>query len=193
MPLPETAAIAPWSLSTIKGYLNLPTSEQDTLIVMVANRTAAEFERYTGRQFVARAVTETWLGDEARAHMLKVAPVTAFASLTEDGQTVDPASYVVDLAMGVARRIDGAVFMEDFEYVASYTAGYGTKDSQESFGDAMDVYEAGLEHIKAILDEKRTGAQAATTVSVGPMSMILKTGKGYHIRDVLDRLRDCRG
>lgn len=189
----DTLSTTMWSIATIKEYLSIPLSEtdRDILLVQIANRVTAEFERRTSRLFVIRTgLTEQWLGSGATARFLRHAPLTAVASIVVDGVTLtEGVDYLVNLSLGMVSLKSGT-FGAGTDCLATFSAGFGAKDDPETL--PTDIYEAGLEQVKAIFDERRSSAISATSVSIGPASLVVKPGMAYNIRNVLESLRDMR-
>jgi hypothetical protein len=191
--LDATKATTLFSLETFKTWLKtqgVDTSD-DMRLVVAADGATAEIERLTGVYFVKRSVSETFSGDGKIGHALKYAPVISIDAFTIDGVTVvgtpyivasPPASsdYYVDGETGII-TFTGATTEYPFSnggfgcgiknIVIGYTAGFDQQDGANLPGD---VYRAGLDLAKAIYDELAANAIAATTVSLGPSSMVIK-------------------
>lgn len=144
----------------------------------------AEFENELGVYFVTRSVTETFSGSGKTRHALKYAPIVSITTFTIDGVAVSSSSYVLDSETGIITFTSGEFTEGAMNVIVTYTAGYDVQDGAALPGD---VYRATLDLGKAIHDELVSNAIAATTVSVGPMSMVVKaTAYPPSVKRVLD-------
>jgi hypothetical protein len=152
---------------------------------------SARIEQQTSRVFVTRSgIVETWSGDGRRTHWLQRRPVVSLDSLVVDTQTLVPTTnYYVDLASGRLDLTGGVFGFGVANCVVSYSAGWGAQDSVALPGD---VYQAGLDYVKAVYDERVSGAIAASSVSLGPTAMLIKPGLPYGIKSVIDSWREVR-
>lgn len=133
-----------------------------------------ELESALDVPFVSRSITETFSGDGKCAHALANNPVSAITAFTMDGSAVTGA-YVLDTDTGVVTFTDGTTFNWGVKnIVVTYTAGYDVQD-----GPALpsDIVRACLDLAKAMHDELVSNAIAASTVSLGASSMVIKPAK----------------
>lgn len=200
MPVLESAT-APTTLFTLesfKAWLRVQGIDpsQDDRLVIAADSASAELERETGRYFVKRVVTDTFDGDNKPKHALKfrpvVSPLTAF---TMDGNPVDPSQYVVNTDTGIVTFLATSPWFAGFNLgiqniVITYTAGFDLQDGPNLPGD---IYRAALDQAKAIYDELTTGAIAATSVTLGGATMVVKAAKRPpSVQRVIDKWQDVR-
>lgn len=185
------------SLATAKAYIGIPADEDtaDVLIAQIADAVSEKFEAKTGRRIVTRTgLTETWNGDGRAAHFLRVMDVIALASLTVDDVTVSPTDVAVDGRLGKIQlkptAAAGAFSAGIGNCTAVYSAGFG---AQDAVALPSDVIECCLEWMKAIYDEKSAGATSASSVSIGPSSLVIKPGLGFNIKSTIDAWMDVRG
>lgn len=140
----------------------------------MADAATAEIEQLVDVPFVKRSITETFSGDDKIAHALKNAPIVSIDSFTIDGSAVASADYVLDEEFGVVTFTSGTFTLGVKNVVVTYTAGFDVQD-----GPALpsDIVRAGLDLAKAIHDELVSNAIAATSVSLGPSTMVIKPAK----------------
>jgi uncharacterized phiE125 gp8 family phage protein len=188
-----TAATTLFGLTVVKNYLGVTDTTNDTLITQIADAVSARIESKTGRIFVTRTVTaEKHDGNGTMQLMLRKFPVGTVSALTV---TSTPGGTAVSYTSGTDFDLDtfaGRIQMRNDPFFAgfqnvsvTYTAGFGAQDNAAL---PQDVYEAGLEYCKAVYDEKTTGTIAATSVSMGGTSFMLKPGMPWHITEAL-----CKG
>lgn len=147
----------------------------DARYALMADAATQEFEHELDVLFVRRSVTEVFSGTGKIAYALSYSPVASIDTFTMDGAAVDPSSYVFDPDTGIITFTGGGTFSCGIKNVAvGYTTGYDVQD-----GPALpaDVYRASLDLAKAIHDELVSNAIAATSVSLGPSSMVIKAAK----------------
>jgi hypothetical protein len=111
--------------TTVKTYLGISGSSEDTLLDLWIEAAVTQAEKYCDRFFLQRTVTET-LFDEcaSRSLVLTHTPIASVTSIVDpDGVAVDSDDYAVDLAAGVVTYDDtGTRFLGDF--TATYVAGW---------------------------------------------------------------------
>jgi hypothetical protein len=193
----DTQATTLFSLATVKAYVKVPTSTYDAQIIAIADAVSQRIEAITRRVFVERSLIETHDGDGSRRLRLRKFPVVgAVTSLTvkdtPDGTPVvlvAGTDFDTDVRLGLI-RLRSRCFTQGFQnVVVTYTAGWDVKD-----GAALpqDVYQAGLDYVKAVWNEWQNDAISATSVSVGPAQLVVKAGLAPGIKSVLDSWRAVR-
>jgi len=141
----------------------------------LADAASAEFETETNVPLVQRTIVERFSGTGKRQVALAQPPIAAIASVVIDGVTADPTGYVVDPVTGVLSFTNGLTFASGIKNcVVTYTGGYDVQDGPALPADAV---RAVLDLGKAMHDELVSNAIAATTVSLGPSSMVIKAAK----------------
>lgn len=197
-----TKSTTMFSLDTVKAYLaaaaagGVPTGDtsQDTFLAQIADAVSEKFEQRTKRYITTRdGIIDTWNGDGRRHHFLSRMDVSALTSLTICGSPVDVSTVYLDNHLGLIQLTDrssqGWFPFGLANVVAVFTAGL---DAQDGVNLPSDVVEACLEWVKAIYDEKRSGATSATQIDIGPAHLILKPGLGFNIQQTLTDWRDLR-
>lgn len=170
----ETKKTTLFSLETLKSWIKVTgiDDSEDARLIIAADGATEELEKQTGVYFVQRSLTEVWSGDGKCAHALMNAPVISIDIFTINGSAVDASSYVFDEETGIITFTASGVFCCGVKnIVVTYTAGY---DIQDGDGLPSDVYRAGVDLAKAIYDELAVGAIAATSVSLGASTMVIK-------------------
>lgn len=113
------------SLATLKTYLGISGSGDDTILTLMLAAATQTAEDYCARFFLQRTVAEV-MTDElpSRRLVLSRLPVGAFTSLVDsDGVTVSASDYSVDLASGLLTHDDPG-FLFEGDLTATYTAGW---------------------------------------------------------------------
>jgi hypothetical protein len=158
--------------STTSPATGTPTvTIDDGRYAVMADDATAEIERELDLYFVTRTVTETFSGDGKTARALSNSPVGAITTFTIDGSAVAAANYVLDADTGIITFTSGGFSSGIKNVVVTYTAGY---DVQDGAALPSDIVRAALDLGKAIHDELVANAIAASTVSLGPSTMVIK-------------------
>ena len=176
MPTLATRTTSLCSLAALKAWLaqgGLSSALDDARLVPACDAASEELERQTGCVFVTRTVTETRNGDNRSVLKLRARPPVAVTSLTIGGSVVPASSYSLDPDLGLLWLTTGAFPAGFGNVVVVYTAGYGAQDAATL---PADVVRACLDLSKAIYDELTTGAIAATSVTAGNQTFVLKAG-----------------
>lgn len=171
-----------------------PDTREDVLICQIGNRVSQQLEKATGRLFVLRTgLTETWNGNDRPVRMFRYMDIVGLTSLTVDGGALDASAYFLEGRVGQVTLKDGAGFTGGIgNCVAAFSAvGWGTQDAMPD--DVSDIVEAGLEQVKAVYDEKVSGAVAASSITIGPSSFVVKPGMNYNVKDIIALWKDARG
>ena len=184
-----TAATTLWALATARTYVGATGNSKDTLITQIADGVTALIESKRRRTYVTRTLAEDRDGDGSNLIYLHELPVVTLTSVTikrtPDGtpETIASTDYDVDKPRG-RLRLRSTIFTRGFANVSiGYDAGYGVQDAVTL---PRDVYQAGLDIVKAIFDEVTTGAVAATSINVGPATFTVKPSWPKHVRAMLE-------
>ena len=187
-----TAATTLVSLDSFRAWMRVEDADdsKDALLVTAADAASAELEQATSLIFVTRTVTDTLDGSGRVDLWLSRRPIVSVTSVTVNGAEVDASLYVVDAKMGRLRMKAGAWSEGIANAAVVYSAGYGAQGAATL---PADVKRACLDLAKAIYDELVSGALTLSSVSMGPGSMVLKTGQmPPSVERVLDRWRETR-
>lgn len=146
----------------------------DGRYALMADAATADLEQAIDVPFVQRTITETFSGDGKCAHALNSGPVKSITSFTINGSPVDPTTYVLDPDSAIITFTSGSFSCGVKNIVIAYVAGYDVQD-----GPALpaDIVAAALNLGKAIHDLAVSNAIAATSVSLGPSSMVVVPSK----------------
>lgn len=189
-----TKATTLFGLAAVKGWLRVTDAGQDSQIAQIADAVSARMEAATKRIFVRRTLSEVCDGDGSRRLFLKKYPVVSVTTLTVKStpDQLTPTAYVAgtdfdaDLTTG-RLQMRNLPFVRGFQNVAvTYVAGW---DAQDGPALPADIYQAGLDYVKAVYQEYSTNAIAASSVSLGPTTFLLKPDLPYGIKRVLDQWR----
>jgi hypothetical protein len=162
-----------WSLPVVKAALGVPDAEtgRDTRIEEIADAVSAFIDKYTGRQFVTRGVSEVLDGDGCAELQLLHAPVVGgLTSLTitraegQAAETILSTAYTLVADRGRLRLLYGDVFTKGFGNVAvAYAAGYGAQDAVTI---PRDISRVGLQMTRFEFQVDDVGAGASSTMTV---------------------------
>jgi hypothetical protein len=111
--------------TTVKTYLGITGTSEDTLLDLYISSAVAEAERYCDRFFLQRTVVEQLFEENAsRTIVLMHKPLASLTSIVdESGQTVSSSDYLVDLPGGiVTMKYPGVTLSGDL--TVSYVAGW---------------------------------------------------------------------
>jgi hypothetical protein len=170
----QTKTTTLFSLAALKTWLKvqLPDVSFDQQIAICGDAASEELESETGRIFVKRSVALRLDGSGKCEMALPGArPLVSIDSFTINGSPVDSSQYVFDADTAIVTFTSGQFSAGLKNVVLSVTAGF---DVQDGTGLPRDVYRAGLDLAKAIYDEYGAGAIAASSVSIGPSTMVIK-------------------
>lgn len=174
-----------FTLVAFRDWIRVGTGQntEDSRLIIAADAASEEFERETERVFVKRTLVTRRNGIGKIAQAFPFArPIASIDAFTIGGVAQDtwsggamPASYVVDPETGIIQFTGGGSFPVGYgNIVLTTTSGF---DVQDGINLPRDVYRAGLDLAKAIYDELTTGAIAATSVSLGASTMVIKSAK----------------
>lgn len=116
------------TLANVKSRLGITTSTDDTFLTNQINLVSDTIEAYCRRNFLTGSYIQTYYrGDYSPGIDLDLFnyPVTAVASVVEDGVTLDPASYRLHTPTGRLIRTNGLFYYADAT-VVTHTAGLTT-------------------------------------------------------------------
>ncbi len=123
----DTSIIPVISLSQAKAHLNITSTEHDDELRRFCWVVTREGESYTGRVFGRRTVTDTLDGGWPEI-VLTTRPVVSVASVTVNGEALDPTGYRLNPDAGVLTRISGytrAAWTSGYANITvTYLAGY---------------------------------------------------------------------
>lgn len=187
------------SLTRFKSWLEVPVAEtsRDTELEIVADSVSEFLERETRRIFVTRAVTRVYNGDGSIWLRLDDYPVEAITSIsvkeTQDDAsptTVSSGDYDLDSERGLVRLRAGSsptAFPALFQNVTVVAdVGYGAQDAATLPADAV---RAALDIGKMVWDELRSGAIAASSISIGPGNLYIKPDFPATLKSLVENLR----
>lgn len=107
-PATENTITTLCSLTTVKAYLGITTTDYDTLLTRMTKAATRAIERYCNRGLIQEARLETYDGEGAESIQLRAFPVRRVVSVyLTDGFEVfdrlDPSDYAIDYRTGVVR------------------------------------------------------------------------------------------
>jgi uncharacterized phiE125 gp8 family phage protein len=188
----DTRATTLFSLDVVRAYVGASDASKDDVLIQLADAVSERVEAYTARSFVSRTAIETLDGDGSGRLFLASFPIVSMTSLTireSPGDTtvtdlVEGTDYDVDDHIGVV-QLRFRSFTKGFQnIVATYVTGHGAKDAATI---PADVYQAALDYVKLEWQQYGANAIAATSVSLGPSTFLLKPGLPWGIKQVLDQ------
>lgn len=165
-PLPTTATSPSGGTPTV--------TVDDGRYALMADAATADFERAIDVPFVQRTITETRSGTGKGEFALDNNPVASITSFTIDGSAVDPTTYVLDTDTGIVTFISGSLSCGRMNCLITYVAGY---DVQDGAALPADIVLGILNLAKAMHDLAVSNAIAASSVSLGPSSMVIVPSK----------------
>jgi len=119
------------TLSAVKAELGISGSAEDAALDALRDAASAAIASWCGRVLVEEVVRELWRPIwRAEVLLLRRRPVTAIATLTEDGVTVDVADRELDGEAGMLYRLssDARSAWRASKIILTYTAGYRAPD-----------------------------------------------------------------
>lgn len=124
------------ALQDVKTYLGITDTNSDAVLNALVSNVSAAVEAYCNRTFASASYTETRNGGCGPKLFLANGPVTAVASVTVDGQTVNPAP---DALSG------GFVFDSNVVYIRP--GGIGPQEFRKGIQNVVVQYTAGFASI----------------------------------------------
>lgn len=121
-------------LATLKNELGITDTASDIALSALIVQASGVVTEITGRVWAQEEVSEKFYldwGENVPSLLLERRPVSAIASITENGSVlVEDVDYVVDYRRGMVHRINGSVwtFSNNPSVVIQYTGGYALLD-----------------------------------------------------------------
>jgi uncharacterized phiE125 gp8 family phage protein len=177
--MPETLDTTMWSLASIKAALQITTTNDDARLVRLADTACAQLEKDINRYVVARPRVEVQDGPGGRVMFLEKVPATAFTSIVilrypsdATTDTLVNTRYNVNLRTGRVWAHNEVLNRGNGNVTFTYSPGYGDKDDQTAI--PADLWQLGLDMLKYLYDQEKTGTVAASQVSIGNNTFIIK-------------------
>lgn len=185
--MPALHATTLVTLDEVRRYVlgDVFDTSRDDRLVLLADAASARIEAHTGRVFAARDVTEAFRGRGTGSVGLQRRPVRSVTSVTVGGVAVASGAWEIEAALG-RLTLTAGTFAAGALCTVVYRAGYEAADRPP------DVVEACLQLTKYLWDERETGAVGASSISIGPQSLMLKPGLPEPLRDALRAWVDTR-
>jgi hypothetical protein len=118
-------------LATAREELGIADGESDVMLARWIHEASAQVADYLHRDLAQETLKETFRSSRASVwgHLLILQrrPIDSVSSVTEDGETVDPAEYTIDQEAGMLRRLSSGGDIRQWRgetIVATYVAGY---------------------------------------------------------------------
>lgn len=187
------STLNPYTLEEFKTYLGGSGSGQDERLTVVANGVTGLVERAIARALLQRSVTERQSGTGRPVLRLWTTPVVSVQSLTilrapadAAPETIASTQYRVLTGKAGGIELFNTTFTVGRDNVTvTYTAG----EAASAAGLPAEIAQLWLELGKVIWSELSAGASAATSVSIGPHTFVVKPSWPTHVRELLARLR----
>jgi uncharacterized phiE125 gp8 family phage protein len=115
------------TLAAVKAELGLSTNEHEAQLSTYIRQASDTVERYCNRTFARESVSETFLPNRCLdSLMLTCFPVTAIASVVENGTTLASTDYKLEADTGVLFRVSNEVqrLWSRGKIVVDYDCGY---------------------------------------------------------------------
>ncbi len=174
----------------MRAFFATAITTEDDKWCRIADTVSAYFESMTGRYIVARAITERQGGTGGRRMFLNYTPVASFGSVVilrypsdTTTETMDPLRYNVDLETGCVWAHNDIFQFGNANVAFTYTPGYGAQDSDNI---PRDLWGCGLDLVRALYDQERTGATGGTQISIGNQTYIIKPDLAFHVKRVIE-------
>lgn len=188
-----TRATTLFSQSVVKAHLEVSVSTHDAILDRIADAVSELVEQETNTLYVQRARSEVHDGDGTSRLHLEYFPIgSTLTSLTitrspgDTPESIAATEYTLDTKRGIVGLHTDA-FTKGFQNVAvTYTPGYGSQDGSDLPAEIVGV---ALDILKLVWSEWTSGAMAASSINVGPGSLVIKPDWPKHIRAVLDSHR----
>jgi len=192
--------LALFDLATLKTWCKVTTQDPPTaadtdvltLLEVIGNGASEYCEARIGQRFKKRTSTVTRDGD-GRSKLLRLPrPIVSVASLTIDDQVIGASEYALDRQNGKI-TLRARAFSVGLQNVSvTLDAGYDFAVAADA-AQVADVVAAALDLAKSHYDEWTTGAIAASSISIGPASVMIRPGLNPRIEKFLDGKKDVRG
>ena len=166
------------TLNTVKAALNVSASTDDGFIADLITEASLVIRRYCNRVFAKETVVETIrLSRPLDAVNLVRWPVTAVASVVEDGATLQTVDYETDLETGLVYRLDAndrRRLWTAGKLVITYTAGYVLPIGPGARNLPTDI-ESGCVALVRFLYHRRGSDPYTRSVDAGAIKLSLNT------------------
>jgi uncharacterized phiE125 gp8 family phage protein len=167
-----------FSLDAVKSYLTVKSAntDQDAILVRIADGVSERIEQLTQRAFVTRLITETLDGNGRSSIRFNTFPIQTISQLRTRTDLsfsfalVDPANYVLEGRTGIVHLKADVFPLGPLTVEGQINAGFGAQDGQTL---PADVYQAGLDWVKFVYDRKAAGLVLAGSANMGNMSIAL--------------------
>lgn len=133
------------SLARVKSELGITDTSSDTLLGEWITEETTTVTDELNRTLAEETIEETFRrGGSSRAETLTLSrrPVSAIASVTEDGSALDTGNYEIDAQAGLIYRLSANGYRSHWwasVVVVTYTAGYALPDSAPSWATKATI------------------------------------------------------
>jgi gp6-like head-tail connector protein len=188
----DTKATTLFTIAEVKTWLTVTDASDDARLIQIADAVSERIDAYCRRTFVTRTgVVELHDGNHKNTLFARNFPIIQVGGLTvlQSPSDTTPSTYVSGTDFDTDKRTGRIrlrlnTFTRGFQNVTlTYDHGFDRKD-----GPALpqDVYQAGLDYCKLVYSELSANAIAATTISAGNSTFVLKPAMPWGIKQVLD-------
>ncbi|HVL65726.1 MAG TPA: hypothetical protein VM364_00560 [Vicinamibacterales bacterium] len=182
--------LALFDLPALKAHCKISAADgtRDAILSVIGNAASAYCEARVGQQFKPRVYTIERSGDGTTKLLRLPRPIISVESLSVDGMDIAPSEYFVYAEAGKI-QLRTRTFRAGVGNVrVILNAGY-----DETHPRRRQITAAALDLAKSHYDEWDANAISATSISVGPQSMVIRPGLNPRIEKFLDSIRDVRG
>lgn len=167
-------------LTSVKTWLEITTTNNDTLLGQLITAASAWIVDYLSRPILSASYTETRKGTGNDSMTMRAYPITAVASIAWNGTSITAAADPIAGSPGFlfdGRRIDliGNVFPYGCPVVISYTAGYVTAPADVQQACTELVGEAYKRRERIGQTSKTLGGQETVAFSQKDMNEAVRT------------------
>lgn len=182
--------LALFTLVALKAHckINAEDVTRDDILTLIGNAASAYCEERVGEKFAPRVHVIQRSGDGTTKLLRLPRLVTAVDSLTIDGTPIAASDYVVFAEAGKIQLKTRTFSAGVGNVTVILTAGYA-----EAHARRRQVMAAALDLAKSHYDEWDANAIAASSISIGPQSVVIRPGLNPRVEKYLDSLRDVRG
>lgn len=139
------------TLATVKEYLGLTGTEEDSLLNRLIDWATDFIHSYCGRIFPQGSYDEYYDGDGTEGLLSQQFPIVSVSSLEVDGVVKDSTSLVIYAPLGLIRLKSGTFPKGKQNVRLQYTAGYATlpKDLEHACIELVSLkyYDRGRERL----------------------------------------------
>lgn len=164
----------------MKNYLNLSSSNSDTLLADMINSASAYIDNWTNRTFSTVSKTVSFNGNGSNIQMLRDYPIVSVSSVVVDGKSYIPSDgksigYVLD---DYAIYLIGDKFNKGFVNVSiTYTSGFASVPA--------DIKQVAIELVAYKFKESERVGISTKTMAGEVISYDLKDIK-EHVKNILN-------